>query len=337
MLQGRCLAYGEGITYFPLVEILEAIAADPDVTELLNRDADVRRTVNQVAAAVGFADEPALAREETFQAVRRLFETIARERPLVVVFDDIHWAEPTFLDLIDHLVDWSREAPIFLLCVARPELLEARVGWGGGKLNATTTLLEPLSEEESEQLMDNLLAGAGISDVLRRRIAATAEGNPLFVEQMLALIAVDGTDKELEVPPTIQALLATRLGQLPTLDESQPNERRSSAKSSGEPRSSSSAASRRRFRRSFARSSFDHTVRCSSLQTTPFVSGICSSATPPTTECRKSCARSYTSGSRTGWLRTAASTTRSSDTTSSARIGCVRSLGRRTTAHGVSP
>ena len=218
VLQGRCLAYGEGITYFPLVEILETVAADPTVTELINRDPDARHTVNQVASAIGLADEPALTREETFHGVRRLFETIARARPLVVVFDDIHWAEPTFLDLIDHLVDWSREAPVFLLCIARPELLETRVGWGGGKLNATTTLLEPLSEDESERLIDNLLVDASISATMRRRISATAEGNPLFVEQMLALLAGDGADGELEVPPTIQALLATRLEQLPTLE-----------------------------------------------------------------------------------------------------------------------
>jgi class 3 adenylate cyclase/tetratricopeptide (TPR) repeat protein len=216
VLRGRCLAYGEGITYFPLVEVLEAIAADPDVVGLIARDADTQRIVNRVSSAVGLADDPALSREETFHAVRMLFETIARDRPLIVVFDDIHWAEPTFLDLVDYVVDWSREAPIFVLCMARPDLLDSRPGWAGGKLNATTTLLEPLSAEAAETLMDNLLADATLAPELRRRIADTAEGNPLFVEQMLALIAADGGNGELEVPPTIQALLATRLEQLPT-------------------------------------------------------------------------------------------------------------------------
>ncbi|HEX6489984.1 MAG TPA: adenylate/guanylate cyclase domain-containing protein [Gaiellaceae bacterium] len=216
VLSGRCLAYGEGITYFPLVEVLEAIAADPDLVGLIERDADARRILNQVSSAVGLADDPALSREETFHAVRQLFETIAAARPLIVVFDDLHWAEPTFLDLVDYVVDWSREAPIFLLCLARPDLLDARPSWAGGKLHATTTLLEPLSAEESETLMDNLVAGVSLSSAMRRRIADTAEGNPLFVEQMLALIAADGGDGELEVPPTIQALLATRLEQLPT-------------------------------------------------------------------------------------------------------------------------
>jgi len=218
VLRGRCLAYGEGITYFPLVEILEAVAADRDVVGLIERDADAPRIVNRVSAAVGLADDPALSREETFHAVRMLFETIAHEWPLIVVFDDIHWAEPTFLDLVDYVADWSRGAAIFLLCMARPDLLDVRPGWAGGKLNATTTLLEPLSAGQSETLMDNLLVDASLPAALRRRIADTAEGNPLFVEQMLALIAADGGGGELEVPPTIQALLATRLEQLPIIE-----------------------------------------------------------------------------------------------------------------------
>jgi class 3 adenylate cyclase/tetratricopeptide (TPR) repeat protein len=216
VLRARCLAYGEGITYFPLVEILEAIAADPALAAVVERDPDARRTVNQVTAAIGLSDEPALSREETFQAVRRLFEALARDASLIVVFDDIQWAEPTFLDLIDHIVDWSRDAPIVVLCIARPELLDRRPGWGGGKFNATTTLLEPLSLEESDALVGNLLGSVELSAELRRRIMETAEGNPLFVEQMLALIAADGASGDLEVPPTIQALLATRLEQLPT-------------------------------------------------------------------------------------------------------------------------
>jgi class 3 adenylate cyclase/tetratricopeptide (TPR) repeat protein len=216
VLRGRCLAYGEGITYFPLVEVLEEIANDPETSGLVERDADARRMVNQISSAVGLADDPALSREETFHAVRLLFETIARAQPLVVVFDDLHWAEPTFLDLVDYVVDWSRDAPVFVLCLARPDLLDRRPGWAGGKLNATTTLLEPLSEAAAATLIDNLLTETSLAPKLRKRIADTAEGNPLFVEQMLALIAASGGDGELEVPPTIQALLATRLEQLPT-------------------------------------------------------------------------------------------------------------------------
>jgi class 3 adenylate cyclase/tetratricopeptide (TPR) repeat protein len=218
VLRGRCLAYGEGITYFPLVEILEQIAADAALTAQLENDDTARRLLNRVSAAAGFAAEPALGREESFQAVRKLFETLARRKPLVVVFDDLHWAEPTLLDLVDHIADWSRGAPILLMCLARPELLDLRSGWAGGKLNATTLLLEALSRSESDTLIDNLLLGADLAPALRRRIAATAEGNPLFVEHMLALIKQNGdrSGDEIEVPGTIQALLAARLEQLST-------------------------------------------------------------------------------------------------------------------------
>jgi class 3 adenylate cyclase/tetratricopeptide (TPR) repeat protein len=214
VLRGRCLAYGQGITYFPLVEIVEKLATEDELGELLERDPDARRFLNTVAGAIGAAESPVHSRDEIFQAVRKLFESLARERPLVVVLDDLHWAEETFLELVDHLADWSRDAPILLLCMGRPELLDDRPNWGGGKLNATTTLLEPLPAADADTLVDNLLQGHRLADDLRARITATAEGNPLFVEQMLALLEENGG--EVVVPPTIQSLLATRLEQLPT-------------------------------------------------------------------------------------------------------------------------
>ena len=218
VLRGRCLAYGEGITYFPLVEILEQIAEDEDLRRLLGDDPRGRELLNTVSAAVGLADEAVVAREDTFRAVRLLLEVLASVRPVILVLDDLHWAESTLLDLVDHVTDWSREAPILLLCIARPDLLDARPGWGGGKHNSTTILLEPLSDTEANALIDNLLAGGDLIESLRERIAAAAEGNPLFVEQMLALIAQGegGDNGDVAVPPTIQALLATRLEQLPT-------------------------------------------------------------------------------------------------------------------------
>jgi class 3 adenylate cyclase/tetratricopeptide (TPR) repeat protein len=217
VLRGRCLAYGEGITYFPFVEILEQMAADSELGRLLAGDPVARQQLNTVSAAVGLADEEIVAREETFRAARLLLEALARERPLVVVLDDLHWAEPTLLDLIDYVADWSREAPILLLCLARPEFLDTRQGWGGGKLNATTTLLEPLSQNEADSLINNLLVGVELPESLRERITGAAEGNPLFVEQMLALLSQDGAaNGDVAVPPTIQALLATRLEQLPS-------------------------------------------------------------------------------------------------------------------------
>jgi class 3 adenylate cyclase/tetratricopeptide (TPR) repeat protein len=217
VLRGRCLPYGDGITYFPLVEILEQIAADEDLSGAIGADPAGRELLNTASAAVGLADEEIVAREDTFRAVRMLLELLAAARPLILVLDDLHWAEPTLLDLIDHVADWSHEAPILLLCLARPDLLDARPGWGGGKHNASTILLEPLSDGEANALIDNLLVGGDLTGSLRERIATAAEGNPLFVEQMLALIAQgEGSgDRDLVVPPTIQALLATRLEQLP--------------------------------------------------------------------------------------------------------------------------
>ena len=143
------------------------------------------------------------------------------------MFDDIHWGEPTFLDLIEHITGWAREAPILVLCVARPELLDERAGWGRGALNATTISLEPLSDDECGDLIGNMLGRATLPDEARVRILAAAEGTPLFVEEMLSMLIDDGSlardgDRwvatgplvDLRVPPTIQALLAARLEQL---------------------------------------------------------------------------------------------------------------------------
>src|SRR4029450_5066774 len=149
----------------------------------------------RVAEMIGLADV-AGAGEEGFVAARALFETLARARPLVLVFDDIHWAEETFLDFVEHAAAWTRDAPVRLVCLARPELLDVRPGWGGGKLNATATLLEPLSAEETEVLLQEL-GGAGD---LQARILRAAEGNPLFVEEMVALVR-DADNGDIEVPP----------------------------------------------------------------------------------------------------------------------------------------
>jgi predicted ATPase len=141
--------------------------------------------------------------------VRRLFERVASAHPLVVVLDDLHWAEPTFLDLLDHVADLSREAPILLLCIARPELLEERTSWAGGKLNATTHLLEPLAPGVSRALIEQL--GWDLDADARARVVEAGEGNPLFLEEMVALVQEGGGT---DVPPTIQALLGARLERL---------------------------------------------------------------------------------------------------------------------------
>ncbi|MGH2995201.1 MAG: adenylate/guanylate cyclase domain-containing protein, partial [Gaiellaceae bacterium] len=207
VLVGRCLSYGEGITYWPLAEIVSDLRRRPETAALVDE---------RVAAAVGLADAPS-STEETFYAVRKLFETLAEERPLVVVLDDVHWAEPTLLDLVEHVVDWSSHAPIFFLALARPDLLDSRPSWAAARENATHLRLEPLGAAESEALIGNL-AGANVTEALRQRVAEAAEGNPLFLEQMVALLIEDGHhngEGELAVPPTIQALLSARLDRLP--------------------------------------------------------------------------------------------------------------------------
>jgi class 3 adenylate cyclase/tetratricopeptide (TPR) repeat protein len=216
VVSGRCLSYGDGITFWPLAEIVRELTGnDPDpraaIAVLVADDEAAERIAERIAATLG-RDHGAVSPEETFWAVRRLFQALALRRPLVVVLEDIHWGEPTFLDLIDHLADWSRDAPIFLLCVARPELLEKRSGWGGGKLNATSLALKPLTETEANALIDHLAGDAGLPDADRRQITEAAEGNPLFVEQMLAMVVESGG--RLEIPPTIQGLLAARLDRL---------------------------------------------------------------------------------------------------------------------------
>jgi class 3 adenylate cyclase/tetratricopeptide (TPR) repeat protein len=198
ILVGRCLPYGEGITYWPLIEVLRRLD-DTEADELHER-------ITREGAGVA---------EEIAWATRKLLERVARERPLVVVLDDLHWAEPTFLDLVEHVADWTRGAPMLLLTVARPELLDSRPTWAGGKLNATSILLEALSEAESERLIDALLSRRHFTVAVRRRVVEAAEGNPLFVEQMVAMASEDGTNGEPAVPPTIQALLAARLERLP--------------------------------------------------------------------------------------------------------------------------
>jgi class 3 adenylate cyclase/tetratricopeptide (TPR) repeat protein len=200
--RGRCLSYGEGITYWPVVEVLKVLDARP---------ADAAAAA-AVAALLGESEE-ATAPDAIAWGFRKTLEAAAAEEPLVCVFDDLHWAEPALLDLVEHVADWSREAPILLLCMARPELLDRRPTWGGGKLNATTVLLEPLTREETAELIDRLLADATVGADLRARVADAADGNPLFVEEMLALVRESGNG-EVAVPPSIHALLAARLDQL---------------------------------------------------------------------------------------------------------------------------
>ena len=206
VLVGRCLSYGEGITYWPLSEVVSQLG---DLRSALGDDGDAELAATRIAAAVGSADTVASS-EEIAWGVRKLFEAVAREKPLIVVLDDIHWAEPTLLDLIEYVSTFARDAALFLLCIARPDLFDLRSSWTAPKPNATLLTLEPLAEGEAATLVEQL---RDLPDETKARIVEAAEGNPLFVEQLVAMQAESGNG-QLEIPPTIQALLGARIDRL---------------------------------------------------------------------------------------------------------------------------
>jgi class 3 adenylate cyclase/tetratricopeptide (TPR) repeat protein len=213
-LYGRCVSYGEGATYLPVAEIVRQVAPHKpraELAALLRGEADADLVVQRVTELTGDADGTG-STGEAFWAVRQLFEALARRKPLLVVFEDVHWAEPTLLELIEYLAGWTSKTPHLVLCVARPELLEKRPGWSGvGEALA----LEPLSDEHSRTLVGGLAGAVGIPEELEARIVSGGEGNPLFVEQLHAYLTEEPAKGELEaVPPTIEALLASRLDRL---------------------------------------------------------------------------------------------------------------------------
>ena len=235
VMRGRCLPYGEGITFWPVVEALKdglglsdeeaPEASHHKIASVLEGD-EGELVADRLGQLLGL-DSSSATNEEAFWALRKIFEGLAARRPLVVVFDDIHWGEPTFLDLVEYVADWSRDAPMMVVCLARPELLDLRPGWAGGKLNATTLLLQPLTEGECAKLIENLLGRARLAPPVQQRITEAAEGNPLFVEEMVGMLIDEGALErdngswvpvgdlsEVAVPPTIQALLAARLDRL---------------------------------------------------------------------------------------------------------------------------
>jgi class 3 adenylate cyclase/tetratricopeptide (TPR) repeat protein len=235
VMVGRCLPYGEGITFWPIAEMLRTAAG----VSVLDPSADVRAGILELVTGpdadlvgerlAGIVDVGAVVPgvQETFWAVRRFVEEQAAGGPLVIVFDDIQWAELTLLDLIEYLVDSLRDVPVLLLCLTRPELLELRGDWMTGKENATLASLDPLDAAETGELIANLLLGASLSQDTRERISAAAEGNPFFIEETLQMLvdedvltksdgkwSVGGDLSQLTIPPTIHAVLAARLDRL---------------------------------------------------------------------------------------------------------------------------
>ncbi len=198
--RGRCLPYGEGTTWWPLNEALGD-------SGLLDQVAAEDPVIARAAQVLDPAGEP-VAPDEAFWAVRAALEALARRRPLVLVIDDLQWAEPTFLDLLEHLADRVRDAPLLLLAMGRPELLDLREGW-------PTMPLEPLAEDDASELLRELAGSVPLGRRTAERILDVAEGNPLYVVEVVAMLGQDLDDPSaIAVPPTIQALLDTRLDRL---------------------------------------------------------------------------------------------------------------------------
>jgi class 3 adenylate cyclase/tetratricopeptide (TPR) repeat protein len=234
--QGRCLAYGEGVTLWALGEIVKAQAGvveqDPPedvrtkmhdaVSRVLADSDDANWVESHLLALVGLSGASDLGgdrRGEAFAAWRRFLEALAERRPLVLVFEDLHWADESMLDFVDELVDWVTDVPLLVVATSRPELLERRPGWGGGKLNATTLALSPLSDEQTAFLIGQLVAHPVLEAQSQKDLLERAGGNPLYAEQYADLYLERGSADRLPIPETLHGLIAARLDALPELEK----------------------------------------------------------------------------------------------------------------------
>jgi DNA-binding SARP family transcriptional activator len=219
VLTGHCRPYGEGITFWPLREVIRQASGGHDspdkIKALLDGQPDAAEVAARLSLAVGPGNQGRLDGAEIFWAARRLLETLARSRPLVVVFEDLHWAEPTFLDLVESLAVQLGRSPVVLVCVARPELLEQRPAWAAGTERALSIELAPLAEGSAAALLDSLTGDQGMPSSTRAHLLETAAGNPLYLEQLAASISEQaGSEIWPVLPPTIEALLGARLQRL---------------------------------------------------------------------------------------------------------------------------
>ncbi|HET7567102.1 MAG TPA: AAA family ATPase [Gaiellaceae bacterium] len=221
ILKGRCLPYGEGVTYWPVAEMVKAAAGISDddpldrAYEKLCETCEDEAVADLLGLAVGVLEavEAERASQEIAWAVRALVEQLAGAQPLVLAFEDVHWGEEPLLDLIEHLAAWVREAPLLILCLARPELLDVRPTWGGGRVRSVTLELEPLQAEESAELV-GLLTGELDVPVDVATVLAKTEGNPLFVEETIRMLAERAGSAGERIPDTLQALIAARIDRL---------------------------------------------------------------------------------------------------------------------------
>jgi predicted ATPase/class 3 adenylate cyclase len=233
--QGRSLPYGEGVSFWALGEMLKAQAGiletdapadaarklDETVVRLLPDEAEARWVESHLHPLAGLtSDDDAAAdrRGEAFAAWRRFFEALAEQRPLVLVFEDLHCADDGLLDFVDQLVDWLTDVPILVVASARPELLARRPAWGGGKANATTVSLSPLSDEETARLVHGLLERSVLPADFQAALLERSGGNPLYAEEFVRMFAERG-GADLELPGSVQGIIAARLDGLSPEDK----------------------------------------------------------------------------------------------------------------------
>jgi class 3 adenylate cyclase/tetratricopeptide (TPR) repeat protein len=221
--QGRCLPYGEGITYWALGEIVKAHAGIRETDGADEASEKLRRTIEDGDAAwlharlrplVGLPGTDMADRDESFAAWQRYVEGIAANGPLVLLFEDLHWADPALLAFVEHLVDWSRDLPILVLCTGRPELFERHRTWGGGTRNSATVSLSPLSTREVESLVSALLERAVLPDATMRELIDRSGGNPLYAEEYVRLLLEGDGAVGLAMPDSVHGIIAARLDTL---------------------------------------------------------------------------------------------------------------------------
>ncbi|HEX9598704.1 MAG TPA: adenylate/guanylate cyclase domain-containing protein [Gaiellaceae bacterium] len=226
--QGRCVAYGDGVAFWALAEVVKAQAGilerDSEegveeklrvaVVDAIDDPSDARWVASHLRPLVGLESDTVLGgdrRGEAFAAWRRYLEALAEQRPLVLVFEDLHWADEGLLDFVDELVEWLSGVALLVVCSARPELLERRQGWGGGKLNASTLGLSPLSQQQTAVLISHVLERALLPAEIQQALLERAEGNPLYAEQFAQLYLERGSAEDMPLPETLQGILAARL------------------------------------------------------------------------------------------------------------------------------
>ena len=229
--QGRSLPYGDGVTFWALAEMVKAQSGiletdteadaerklDAAVTALIADPADARWVTGHLRPLAGVSTDVETTgdrRDEAFAAWRRFFESLAEQNPLVLVFEDLHWADDHLLDFVEHLVDWAVGVPMLVVCNTRPELLERRPGWAGATRNAIRLSLAPLSDGETSQLISNLSERPVMAAEVQRGLLARAGGNPLYAEQYVRMLAERGDAEDLPLPETVQGIIAARLDAL---------------------------------------------------------------------------------------------------------------------------